>query len=635
MLDLSNGRLSWLRAAPESFRATLRSLSKDDSPIPGAVLVDLAKRDLDLNQLLALDKLLVSASARIDTAGTAPLRLAVLAAGSMDYTIPAIRATALRHGFLLQTYCPDFGQATAEVMSPASGLQDFKPQAALIAPTADSLGLIGQTMDAAAATASVANAVADITAQVGRLQAMGVGMVIVQTVPYPANAWTGNLDRNAPGSSFAQIAAFNAAIAQLATERSLILLDCNALASQVGSGRWFDAAIWQRAKVPMALDIIPLYADHVTRLLWAASGKACKCLVLDLDNTCWGGVIGDDGLEGIRIGQGSAEGEAFLAIQNYALSLKARGVVLAVCSKNEDSNARLPFEKHPDMALRLTDIAVFVANWTDKATNISAIAKTLNIGTDALAFLDDNPAERERVRQILPEVSVPEVGDDPTHYPAYLAHGGYFETIALTADDAKRADQYRANSLRLAEMAEVGDYDTYLASLDMHCQMAPFDAVGRARIAQLINKSNQFNLTTRRYTEAEVADIEADEACFTLQVRLTDRFGDNGMISVVIFRKEGTDWICDTWLMSCRVLKRRVEEAVLSVVTDAARKAGAKRLIGEYIPSPKNSIVADHFKDLGFAEDSASADGVTRWVMNLSDYSPPKLPMKIDRDASI
>lgn len=641
MMDMLTGRLAWLRAAPETFRPTLRALARGDGMIPAAELIGLAGHDLDLNQLLALDKLVAGAGARIEDAGPASgnrglttLRLAVLAQGSMDYTVPALRATGLRHGFRVETYMPAFGQTTAELMDPGSGLRAFRPEAVLLAETADSLGLTQPLMAAAAAGAAVAGALDAVRRLVAQVQAMAVGLVVVQTLPRPADPWTGHLDRVTPGSVQAQISAFNDGLAALAAERSLILLDIDMLAGQVGYGRWFDAGLWHRAKVPMAFEMIPLYADHVLRLLRAGRGRSGKCLVLDLDNTCWGGIIGDDGLEGIRIGQGSAEGEAFLAIQRYALSLKARGVVLAVCSKNEEAAARLPFLHHPDMALRLDDIAVFVANWTDKATNLATIARTLNIGTDALVFLDDNPAERERVRQMMPEVAVPEVGEDPALYPALVARGGYFETLAVTADDAQRAEQYRANALRLAEMSEIGDYDTYLASLDMQCDIRPFDETGRARIAQLINKSNQFNLTTRRYSEAEVAAVEQDPDCFALQVRLTDRFGDNGMISVVIFRKGAAEWVCDTWLMSCRVLKRRVEEAVLAVVAQAARAAGAQRLAGDYIPSAKNAMVADHFGKLGFTrvsgtEGAETGDGGSHWVLDLAGHVSPDLPMTI------
>lgn len=635
MFELSRGRLPWLLPAPEDFRKTVKALAAGKGTSDGtgdgkadwARLVALAGHDLDIDGLIALDRARAAMAPRLEGAASGRVKLALLAQATTDYAAPAIRASALRHGLLLETYVPAYGQAMAEVMDPASGLRRFGAEMALIAETPQSLGLTRSFTDPAQGAAAVRSAVAMLTALIEGLQAAGTRTVILQTLVLPADPWAGSLDRRAGGALAAQIAAVNDAMAGLCDSHAAVLFDADALAALVGRAVWADAGLWHRAKVPFALDFAPLYGEKLAQVLRALKGRSSKCLVLDLDNTCWGGVIGDDGLEGIVIGQGSGQGEAFLALQHYALSLKARGVVLAVCSKNEEANARLPFEKHPDMALRFGDFAVFMANWTDKASNLAHIAKVLNIGVDALVFLDDNPAERERVRQELPQVAVPEVGDDPALYPAMLAQAGYFETVGLSSDDAQRAEQYRANAERAVAMETIGDYDSYLASLDMVCTLAPFDAVGRTRIAQLINKSNQFNLTTRRYTEAEVAAMEQDPDLFTLQVRLTDKFGDNGMISVIIFRKGAEDWVCDTWLMSCRVLKRRVEEAVLATVAEAAREAGAARLLGDYLPSPKNAMVEEHFGTLGFTRAGPVGDGGTRWKLELADHVPPVLPM--------
>lgn len=633
MSDLSQGHLPWLTQPPADFRKSLKALKSGTDPIAAEALIALATRDLDIDKLTSLDRVVQAAGARITGSALAPVKLALLAQATTDYIAPAIRASALRHGLLVETYVPAYGQAMAEVMDPTSDLRTFGAEIALIAETPQSLGLTRSFIDAASGDAAVQGAVANLTAMVTGLQTAGIRTVVLQTLPLPADPWAGHLDARAAGSLAAQIAAVNRAMADLCDSHAAVLFDADALSGLVGRSNWHDMALWHRAKVPFALDYVPLYAEHFAHILRALRGKSSKCLVLDLDNTCWGGIIGDDGLEGIQIGQGSAQGEAFLAIQQYALSLKERGVVLAVCSKNEEINAKLPFEKHPDMALRLDDIAVFVANWTDKASNLAHIAKVLNIGIDALVFLDDNPAERERVRQMLPQVGVPEVGDDPVSYPAAIAQGGYFETVGLSADDAQRAEQYRANAQRTVAMETIGDYNDYLKSLDMACSIAPFDSVGRTRIAQLINKSNQFNLTTRRYTEAEVAAMQDDPDCFTMQVRLTDKFGDNGMISVVLFRRTTVDgaaaWVCDTWLMSCRVLKRRVEEAVLATVVEAARAEGISKIYGDFIPSPKNAMVEDHFAKLGFAEHGPlEADGA-RWVLDLAEYAAPDLPLDV------
>jgi FkbH-like protein len=345
----------------------------------------------------------------------------------------------------------------------------------------------------------------------------------------------------------------------------------------------------------------------------------------------WGGIIGDDGLEGILISQGDPVGEAFLAVQRMALALRDRGIVLAVSSKNEDAIARRPFREHPEMLLRESHIAVFQANWKDKATNISAIAAALNIGLDTLVFLDDNPVERELVRRTLPEVAVPELPEDPALYPRALSAAGYFEAVALSTEDRQRASFYEGNARRVALQAQVVDLDAYLRSLQMEITFQPFDEVGRARIAQLIGKSNQFNLTTRRYTEAQVAEAERTPNVFTLQVRLTDTIGDNGMISVVICRlTEPETWTIDTWLMSCRVLGRGVEEMVLREIAWHAQRAGLRRLIGQYRPTDRNIMVREHYAKLGFTRLAETEDGATDWEIHLPVATPPA-PMNVKR----
>jgi FkbH-like protein len=343
-----------------------------------------------------------------------------------------------------------------------------------------------------------------------------------------------------------------------------------------------------------------------------------------------GGVIGDDGLEGIQIAQGDALGEAHLAVQRLALDLRQRGIVLAVSSKNTDEVAREPFEKHPEMLLKLDHIAVFQANWNDKATNIQAISEELALGLDAMVFVDDNPVERGLVRRLLPQVAVPELPDDPAYYARTLAAAGYFEAVAFAAEDLQRAGFYQDNAKRASLQQQLGGVDAYLASLDMTIDFRPFDATGRARIVQLINKSNQYNLTTRRYTDPEVAEAESNPEVFTLQVRLADIFGDNGMISVVICRPDRAGmWEIDTWLMSCRVLGRRVEHMVLREILGHARAAGVYKLCGIYCPTDRNKLVADHYPRLGFTKVDEESSGLTRWELLVEGAEPESAPMKV------
>jgi FkbH-like protein len=408
-----------------------------------------------------------------------------------------------------------------------------------------------------------------------------------------------------------------------------VLLDVSGLADTVGLADWHDTHQWNLGKFAFSDELIPLYADHVARTIAAIRGKSRKVLILDLDNTVWGGVIGDDGLEGINVAQGDASGEAHLAVQRLALDLRQRGIVLAVSSKNTDEVARVPFEQHPEMLLKLDHIAVFQANWNDKATNIQAIAEELSLGLDAMVFLDDNPVERGLVRKLLPQVAVPELPAEPAYYARTLAAGGYFEAIAFATEDMQRAGYYQDNAKRADLQKQVGGVDAYLASLDMTITFQPFDAVGRARIVQLINKSNQYNLTTRRYTDPEVAAAEHDPEVFTMQVRLADMFGDNGMISVIICRRDGNvTWDIDTWLMSCRVLGRKVENAVLAELCGHARAAGISKLRGTYRPTDRNKLVVDHYSKLGFTK-TTDDSGITRWEFPVEAPLPDQAPMKI------
>ena len=384
---------------------------------------------------------------------------------------------------------------------------------------------------------------------------------------------------------------------------------CICSPSREGVEAWHDQALWHRAKQEIALPATPVYGDLVARLIAALGGRSHKCLVLDLDNTIWGGVIGDDGMDGIVLGQGSATGEAFAALQRYAATLSQRGVILAVCSKNDESVAHKAFDEHPEMVLRRTQVASFVANWDDKAANLRRIAAEINIGLDALVFVDDNPFERSLIRQELPMVAVPEVPEDPALVAQCLADAGYFESVAITADDRERSRQYQLNHERRALAASATDMDGYLRGLGMRLQWSRFDSVGLQRTVQLINKTNQFNLTTRRYSESDVRAVMDDAQAFGVQLRLLDRFGDNGIIAIVIGRLRDEELHIDTWLMSCRVLGRQVEHATLGIVAAEGLRLGARALIGDYAPTAKNGMVREHYGKLGFELLAETAQG--------------------------
>jgi FkbH-like protein len=623
--------LQWLPRPPEDFSKRCRAL-RGIAGEAGREIRALASFALDENKLVKLANSIESLRPIPDSLQPLiPFRLGIISNATSHFMVPALTATAARYGIALECIEANYGQVMQEALDPASMINRARADAVLVAIDYRGLALGAPLGDSTAAEAAVAGAIDELRALRDGLRGNSGASCIFQTLARPVEATFGSLDLALPGTSRNVIDQFNRSLATSLAEKQDLLLDVGGLAETVGLSAWHDPNLWNIGKIPFANSFLPIYADLTCRLIAALRGKSRRCLVLDLDNTLWGGVIGDDGLEGIVLGQGDPQGEAHLQVQRTALALRERGIVLAVSSKNNDETARLPFQKHPEMLLRENHLAVFQANWNDKATNIRAIAAELSLGLESFVFLDDNPAERRLVRDMLPEVAVPELPDDPAFYARTLLAAGYFEAIAYSPEDQKRADFYQDNARRVALQRATGDLEAYLATLNMTITFQPFDEVGRARIAQLISKSNQFNLTTRRYSEAQVAEIEEDPNCFTLQVRLVDTFGDNGMISVVICRQDGLVWQIDTWLMSCRVLGRRVEQAVLQELVLHARASGIESLIGTYRPTERNRLVEDHYAKLGFREFERNADGSTVWTLNIAEWKELSLPMQVVR----
>jgi FkbH-like protein len=620
--------LPWLPEAPPTFSSDVRTLRRSGA-VAFAELKRLATARLNVGQLSVLSR---ACQSLVDRGTTPLLRLRVLSNATMDLVVPALIATAPRHGFLLGACTGAFGSWASEALDQNSQTRSQSFDAVLLALDRYAFDLAPCPGDAALAERRVRAALEEVLTAAAAVQQRAGCVVLLQTLVETGGALFGSMDAQIPGTTRWMLGSFNRKL----RERRLpgqLLLDVAQLAAQVGVDRWHDAALWNLGKFPVSAAATPLYADHVCRLLMALRGLSKKCLVLDLDNTIWGGVIGDDGITGIVVGQGSAAGEAHLAVQAAALALRERGVVLAVSSKNDDLLARQPFRELPEMLLREEHFAVFQANWQDKASNLRAIAKALNIGVDALVLLDDNPSERLQVRNALPEVAVPELPDSPEHYAALLLAAGYFESVQFTEDDRQRAQQYGAMAARNAELGAAGDLQSHLASLQMTAEIRSFDANGRPRIAQLINKTNQFNLTTRRRNEAEVEALEQGGAPLTMQVRLKDRFGDNGMVCVLVCVAEGEAWLIDTWLMSCRVLNRRLEHAVLNAVVQAASRHGVQRLVGLYLPTAKNALVSDHYASLGFSpeveQEGQDHSVSSRWVLDLKFYQSLASPIEV------
>ena len=563
--------------------------------------------------------------------GTA--RLALLGSSTLEHLTPGIRVGGLRRGLWTAVFTGNYGQYTQELLDSGSALHQFQPTTVQFC--FDEAHLLGTDMLADAAEAET-----QVDAAARRVEGLWKTVrdrfdcpVIQQAILPRALPVFGNNEHQVPGSPRRMTHALNERLRQAAHRHGIDILSLDEQVMTDGIAAWHDAGLWHRAKQEISPAASHYYGELVGRLLAARKGMAAKCLVLDLDNTLWGGVIGDDGLEGIKLGQGHALGEAYVAFQQYVRNLLRRGIILAVCSKNDEQNALAPFQKHPEMVLRQADIACFVANWDDKAANIREIARRLNIGLDHMVFADDNPFERNFVRGALPAVSVPELPADPSLYARCIADAGYFEGIFLTADDLARTRQYHENRERETLRETSGSLEDYLRELKMELQWAPFDDVGLERVTQLINKTNQFNLTTRRYSENEVRAAMEDENAITLQLRLADRYGDNGIISILIARANGEgDAAIDTWLMSCRVLGRGVEKAALNLLAAQARERGLRHLIGEYLRTEKNQMVAAHYQNLGFAK-TDEEEGRTLWKLELANFQPIDTFLTVTRSA--
>lgn len=443
--------------------------------------------------------------------------------------------------------------------------------------------------------------------------------IIQNNFDYPINRNLGNLDCSDIHGKTYFINQLNQMFANSANEiKNLYINDINYLSSYIGLKHWFDKSLWHQAKYALSLDAIPELAFNLSKIINSIFGKTKKCLVVDLDNTCWGGIIGDDGLDGIHIGIETAVAEAYSAFQTYAKELKQRGITLAVCSKNDFKNAKEGF-CHPDTILRFEDFTSFKANWDPKHQNIQDIAKEINIGIDSLVFIDDNPVERDIVSSHVAGVSVPDVGDDVIHFIDHIDRNGYFEPISLLSDDLNRNKYYEDNKKRTEEQSIFKSYDDFLLSLEMSAEIKPFSSLYLDRITQLINKTNQFNLTTKRYTAGEVEQIFFSDKCIKLYGKLTDKYGDNGLIAISIGNIKENQCHIDLWLMSCRVLKRDMEFAMLDELVKQCREKGVYEIVGYYYKSAKNGMVSDLYEKFGFKLSGTNGED-TVWTLDISNY---------------
>ena len=443
--------------------------------------------------------------------------------------------------------------------------------------------------------------------------------IVINTLPEINDSVFGNFAAKTNHSFVYQLRKLNFLLAEQARQNDkMFLLDVAILQSQYGRNEVFDAKMYLSGDFVYSVDFLPKLAKNFCDIVLAITGTFKKCLILDLDNTLWGGIIGDDGINGIQIGE-LGVGKAFTEFQLWIKQLKQRGIILGVCSKNTEEIAKEPFEQNPDMILKLDDIAIFVANWETKVDNIRYIQQTLNIGMDSMVFIDDNPFEREMVKSGIKEITVPEMPEDPAEYVAYLRTLNLFETATVTEEDGDRTKQYQEESKRNTFLKSFQNEDEFLTNLEMIAESKAFDSFTNPRVAQLSQRSNQFNLRTVRYTETDILEISNSSKFATFTFSLKDKFGNHGLIGAIILEKKDTEILfIDTLIMSCRVLKRTMENFMLNHIVNYALEYNFRTIVGEYIPTKKNGIVANLYKDLGFTESNS------QWTLDTASYQIKK-----------
>ena len=526
------------------------------------------------------------------------IRVALLGDTATQFLAIAIKGLGVERGYNIELFEADYDQVDRQFLDPSSELYSFKPEYIIVFQSTQKLLSTYNEKP----TEEQSN-IAEERLEFIKLICNSVqSRLIYFNYPEIEDNVFGSFSNKVESSFTYQIRKLNYKLMKLAQlYPNLFICDIASLQNKLGRDVMFNPSIYVSTEMVLSIDAVPSIASRAMDIICAAEGKFVKCLILDLDNTLWGGIIGDDGIENIQIGHGLGIGKAFSEFQQWIKQLKNRGIIIAVCSKNDEETAKEPFEKHPEMVLKLDDIAVFIANWDNKADNIRKIQAVLNIGFDSMVFLDDNPFERNIVRQNLPDVIVPELPEDPAEYLEFLYSLNLFETISYSKADADRTKQYQEEAQRVTLQNNFTNVSDYLKSLEMVSEVAEFDKFNTPRISQLSQRSNQFNLRTVRFTEADIREMSNDKNYQNFSFTLTDKYGDNGLICVIVLEKKDKEILfINTWLMSCRVLKRGMEDFTLNTIVNYAKENGFKKIIGEYIPTPKNKMVEHHYQRLGF-----------------------------------
>lgn len=564
---------------------------------------------LDLKQIKRLLKQ--------DNSNLPEVKVALLGDTATQFLATAIKGIGVERGYNVNLFEAEYNQVERQVLDPTSDYHLFGAKYTIVFQSTHKL--LEQFSLSELTSERVNGLMLERIQFIRTLCETTEGKVIYFNYPEIDDTVFGQYANRMDLSFTWQVRKLNYELMQLTQEYpNLFICDIAALQNKFGRDWMFDSSVYVSTEMILSLDALPYVASRVMDIICAIEGKFHKCLILDLDNTVWGGVVGDDGWENIQVGHGLGIGKAFTEFQEWVKKLKNRGIIIAACSKNDEDKAKEPFEKNPEMVLRLDDIAVFVANWENKVDNIRTIQQILNIGFDSMVFLDDNPAERAIVRENISGICVPELPEDPGEYLEYLYSLNLFETASYSSADKDRTKQYQVEAQRMSAAQRFTNEAGFLKSLEMVSTVEGFTAFNTPRVAQLSQRSNQFNLRTVRYTEDQISAIEQAENYKTFSFTLEDKFGDNGLICVIILEKQDAQMLfVDTWFMSCRVLKRGMENFTLNTIVAWAKENGFRRIIGEYIPTQKNGMVREHYSNLGF-----KAIGENKYELDIEGYKP-------------
>lgn len=555
------------------------------------------------------------------------IKLALVGDTATQFLATAIKGIGAERGYQTELFEAEYNQVERQFLDPSSELYQFDADFIVVFQSTHKLGE-KHSLLTTDQQETLAEERLSFVASLCENPALANKKIIYLDYPEIEDTVFGSYATQVSSSLTYQVRKLNMGLMDLSQQyANLFICDIASLQNKMGRDIMFAPNVYVSTEMVLSIDALPYVASRVMDIVCAIKGQFKKCLILDLDNTVWGGVIGDDGLEGIQLGHGLGIGKAFTEFQMWVKKLKQRGIIICVASKNNEETAKEPFEKHPDMVLKLEDIAVFQANWETKVDNIRTIQHILNIGFDSMVFLDDNPFERNIVRENIPGITVPELPEDPGEYLEYLYSLNLFETASYSQADKDRTKQYQVEAKRVSLQKTFSNETDFLKSLDMVSAVSGFTKFNTPRVAQLSQRSNQFNLRTVRYTEADIEALAADKDTIDLSFTLEDKFGDNGLIAVIIMKRQDEETLfVDTWLMSCRVLKRGMENFTLNTMVTCAKQRGYKRIIGEYLPTAKNKMVEAHYPSLGFEKIEGAA--TAQYVLDVENYQPRECYIK-------